>query len=312
MNRVPLIIDCDPGTDDIAALMLAKNMSRFDIKAVTTVSGNVPLEYTTRNALRLLSFLNWDIPVGSGAAKPLTRKAVTAEDIHGKTGMAGLELPETAKAADDRPAWDLIYDMAEQYPGELEIVAIGPLTNIAIALAKYPELVKLVRRIVIMGGGILAGNTTPAAEFNILVDPEAAKRVFTSGIPFWLCPLDVTHEAFVTPKDLEDIRALGSEQARFFAEITSRALELNKVYTKGRGVALHDPLAMLFAEDESLCGFDECFIGVETKDGLTLGKTVTDCYSDVQLKPNGRLVQTVERTRFVARIIELMGMYPLR
>jgi inosine-uridine nucleoside N-ribohydrolase len=309
MQKIPLIIDCDPGTDDIAALMLARNMNRFDIKAVTTVSGNVPLEYTTRNALRLLDFLSWDIPVGKGAAKPLARNAVTAEDIHGKTGMAGLELPETAKTVDDKPAWDLIYDYAAEYPGELEIVAIGPLTNIAVALAKHTGLVKLIRRIVIMGGGILAGNTTPAAEFNILVDPEAAKRVFTSGIPFWLCPLDVTHEAFVTPEELEDIRALGSEQARFFAEITSRALELNQVYTKGRGVALHDPLAMLFAEDESLCTFEKCFIGVETHDGISLGKTVTDCYSDIQLAPNGYLVQTVDRARFVARIKELLGLY---
>jgi inosine-uridine nucleoside N-ribohydrolase len=237
---------------------------------------------------------------------------VTAEDIHGKTGMAGLELPETSKTIDDAPAWDLICKFATECDGELEIVAIGPLTNVAVALAKYPALVRLIRRIVVMGGGILAGNTTPAAEFNILADPEAAKRVFTSGIPFWLCPLDVTHEAFVTPGDLEDIRALGSEQARFFAEITSRALELNKVYTKGRGVALHDPLAMLFAEDESLCKHEECFIGVETRDGITLGKTVTDCYSDVQLKPNGRLAQTVERSRFVSRIKELMGMYSQR
>jgi inosine-uridine nucleoside N-ribohydrolase len=203
----------------------------------------------------------------------------------------------------------MIYDCAKENPGALEIVAVGPLTNIAIALAKHPELAGLLRRIVIMGGGILYGNTTPAAEVHILVDPEAAKRVFTSGIPFWLCPLDVTHEAFVTPQELEDIRALGSEQASFFAEITSRALELNKVYTKGRGVALHDPLAMLFAEDESLCAFEECMIGVETRDGITLGKTVTDCYSDIQLAPNGHLVQAVNREKFVARIKELLGMY---
>ena len=310
MKKIPLIIDCDPGTDDIAALLLAKNMSRFDIKAVTTVSGNVRLEHTTRNALQLLGFLGWDIPVGRGAEKPLLREALTAEDIHGKTGMAGLSLPATSKTCDARPAWDLIRDIAKEHPGELEIVAVGPLTNIAIALAKYSGLVKWIRRIVIMGGGILSGNTTPAAEFNILVDPDAAKRVFTSGIPFYLCPLDVTHEAFVTPRDLNEIAALGSKEARFFAEITSRALEINKVYTKGRGVALHDPLALMFAEDESLCTYEECFIGVETRDGITLGKTVTDCYSDNQLKSNGYLVQTVDRTRFASRIKELLGAYP--
>lgn len=310
MQKIPVIIDCDPGVDDIAALLLAKNVDHFDVKAVTTVAGNVPLADTTRNALQLLSFMNWDIPVGRGAEKPLTHQLVTAEEIHGRDGMAGLCLPETTKRADEKPAWDLMYNVAKQYPGKIDIIALGPMTNLAIALAKYPQLVKWVRRIVIMGGGILTGNTTPAAEFNIYVDPEGAARVFTSGIPFYLCPLDVTQEAFVTPADIAEIGTFSSPQAHFFAKIVDRCVEVGKLYTKGRGVALHDPLALLFAADDSYCTFKECFIGVETHGGLTRGKTVTDCYSDNQLENNGFLVQTVDRQLFTAHIKRLLYMYP--
>jgi len=309
MRKIPIVIDCDPGVDDIAALLLAKNIERFEVKAVTTVAGNVPLDDTTRNALQLLSFMGWDIPVGRGAVSPLAQRLVTAEEVHGKGGMSGLTLPETDKQVDVRPAWDLIYDIAQEYPGQLDIIAVGPLTNLAIALAKYPQLVKWVRRIVIMGGGILIGNTTPAAEFNIYVDPEAAKRVFTSGIPFYLCPLDVTHEGFVTAEDIAEIGTLNSKEARFFSEIVGRGIEIGKIYTKGRGVPLHDPLALLFAADDSYYTYEECFIDVETQGGFTRGKTVTDCYSDKQLSNNGFLVQKVDRKRFVTHIKDLLQIY---
>lgn len=309
MNKIPVIIDCDPGFDDIAALILAKNIEHFDVKAVTTVAGNVELRHTTENALRLLSFLGWDIPVAKGASQPLVRKLETAEDVHGKSGMCGLELPETDKKPVPEPAWDIIYETAKANRGKLDIVAIGPLTNIAVALAKYPELAGWIRRIVIMGGAILAGNTTPAAEFNIYVDPEAAKRVFTSGIPFYLCPLDVTHEGYITGDELDEIGRLGSKEAEFFADLVRRGMHVGKLYTSGRGVPLHDPLALLFAADDGYFTFEECFIGVETRGSITRGKTVTDCYSDSQLESNGFLVQTVDRAAFMAHIKKLLFRY---
>lgn len=308
-NKVPVIIDCDPGVDDIAALLLAKQVAHFDVKAITTVAGNVPLADTTRNALQLLSFMGWDIPVGRGAEAPLATRLITAEEVHGKGGMSGLTLPATEKQVDERPAWDLIYDIAKENQGRLTIVAVGPLTNVAIALAKYPALTGWVERIVIMGGGILYGNTTPAAEFNILVDPEAAQRVFTSGVPFYLCPLDVTHEGYVTKEEIDEIGALPGKEAKFFAEIVGRGLEIGKRYTQGRGIALHDPLALLFAADDSYYAYEECFIGVETGGNFTRGKTVTDCYSDKQLENNGYLVQTVDRGRFVRHIMDLLQRY---
>lgn len=308
MAKTPVIVDCDPGADDIAALLLARQIERFDIRAVTTVAGNAELEYTTRNALQLLSFMEWGIPVAKGAEKPLFCELETAEDVHGKGGMHGLTLPESKMQLDLRPAWDLIYDIAYECGGALEVIAIGPLTNIAVALMKYPDLPKLIKRIVIMGGAILSGNTTPAAEFNIYVDPEAGKRVFESGIPVYLCPLDVTHECYVTAEELQRIREFGSKEAHFFAEVTHDSEEL-RVYTKGRGVALHDPCAVLFAEDNSYFNYEECFINVETKGTVTRGKTVTDCYSDAQLNHNAYLVKSVDRKRFLARVFELMKRY---
>lgn len=309
MHKIPIIIDCDPGVDDIAALLLARHIGHFDVKAVTTVAGNVELKYTTQNALQLLSFMEWDIPVAAGASRPLVRELETAEDVHGKKGMCGLTLPETSKTTVSRPAWDVIYETARKNQGNLDIIAVGPLTNIAVALAKYPELAGWVRRIVIMGGAILAGNTTPAAEFNIYVDPEAARRVFTSGIPFYLCPLDVTHQGYITGHELDEIAGYGSKEARFFADIMRPYLAIAGLYSGGRGVALHDPLAMLFAADDSYFTFEECFIGVETRGSVTRGKTVTDCYSDRQLDNNGFLVQTVNRDAFIGHIRNLMSRY---
>jgi len=310
MRKIPVVVDCDPGVDDIAALLLARQIEHFDVKAVTTVAGNVKLEHTTKNALELLSFMGWDIPVCKGADRPLTRALVSAEEIHGVGGMGGLTLPSTQKTPEAEPAWDIIHRLAKENPGTLEIIAVGPLTNIAIALAKYPELPGLISRIVIMGGAFLTGNTTAAAEFNIYVDPEAARRVFVSGIPFYLCPLDLTHQGYISEEELGEIGGYGSPQAKFFRDVMMsgyyRAAEAD---TGGKGVALHDPMALLFAADASHFTYEECFIGVETQGLLTRGRTVTDCYSDKQLDNNGFLVQTVKREAFIQHIKTLMKKY---
>ncbi|MCL2857615.1 MAG: nucleoside hydrolase [Oscillospiraceae bacterium] len=200
--------------------------------------------------------------------------------------------------------------MAKENPGTLEIIAVGPLTNIAVALAKYPELPGLISRIVIMGGAFLAGNTTAAAEFNIYVDPEAARRVFTSGIPFYLCPLDLTHQGYITEEELGEIGCFGSPEAKFFREILMFGYyDIAAAYAGGKGVPLHDPVALLFAANESYFTYEECFIGVETRGLLTRGRTVTDCYSDKQLDKVGFLVQTVDRKTFIRHIKDLMSRY---
>lgn len=310
MTGVPVVIDCDPGTDDVAALVLACALARrgeLDVAAVTTVAGNVDVDRGTRNALDVVELLGWDVPVARGAAKPLVRDLLTAREIHGSDGLLGVDLPPSRRAVDPRPAWEVMRDVAAASPAPVDIVAVGPLTNVAVALASFPDLAARVRRIVVMGGGVLAGNTTPAAEFNSYVDPEAAHRVFTSGVPFWLCPLDVTHQAYVSPDELRQVRALGTPPAVLFADVIERYLPLVARYAGGRGAPLHDPLAVLFAADETPFTAAACFIGVETRGSITRGMTVTDRHSDATLPQNGHLVETVDRVAFVARVLELLA-----
>ena len=165
------------------------------------------------------------------------------------------------------------------------------------------------RRVVIMGGAVLAGNTTPAAEFNSYVDPEAAHRVLTSGVPFWLCPLDVTHQAYVTPAEVAQIAALGTPPAALFADVVARMLPLVSRYAGGLGAPLHDPLAVLYAADPAPFTATACYVDVETRGSITRGMTVTDRHSDARRDPNGHLVETVDRARFVATILEVLGRY---
>ena len=184
MNRFPVIIDCDPGVDDAVAILLAKQLPELDVRAITAVAGNVEVEKTYANAHKILHVAKWDVPVFMGAAKPLIGAQITAAGIHGVDGLGGVDVPGTViPPAPQEAAWDAIYREAVAAKGELVLIAVGPLTNLAIAFGKYRALPELIKRIVIMGGAATLGNTTPAAEFNIYADPEAAEMVFQSGVP---------------------------------------------------------------------------------------------------------------------------------
>ena len=312
MNPYPTIIDCDPGADDVAALILARALDasgELNVRGVTVVAGNVPLEKAARNALNVCGFLDWDVPVAAGAAKPLACDLLTAEEIHGADGMAGISLPRSIRRLARRPAWKLIRDVAFASDVPIDIIATGPLTNVAIALATYPGLAPRIRRIVSMGGGVLAGNTTPAAEFNILVDPEAAQRVVTSGIDVYLCPLDVTHEAYITRTELAAVRKFDSPEARLFADVLGAYIDVVERYSGGRGAALHDPTAVLYAVAPTLFREQRCWVGVETQGRVTRGQTVTDLNSDKKLTPNATVVTHVGRGAFISRIMALLATY---
>ena len=305
-KKIPVIIDCDPGCDDTAALLLAFRCPELDIRGITTVSGNVSLDKTTRNALRVCEAIGAEAPVSAGAEKPLFREPVYAPHVHGEDGLLGIPLPEPKGSVTGKHAWDAIYEEAVAQGGELQIIAVGPLTNLAIALAKYNGLGKLIRRIVIMGGAAVGGNVTPCAEFNIYVDPEAADMVFRSGIPLCVCGLDVTLKAYLTAEEIREIAALGTPQAKLFAAVTSQNCE--KVFCPG-GAPLHDPAAVLFAAGGGCFSAQDCWMGVETAGTITRGKTVTDCFSDAQKEKNVTLVLDVDRERFAARVKELMARY---
>lgn len=308
MNPIPVILDCDPGVDDAIAFLLANKLPQLNILAVTSVAGNVDLEHTTYNALGLVEFLSMDVPVYRGAAGPMFRHRVDASNVHGNDGMYGIDLAHSNKEVEGVTAWDAIYRYASEWGGALEIIAIGPLTNLAMAFTKYGDLHTLIKRIVIMGGSTYAGNATPAAEFNIYADPEAADIVFRAGVPVHMCGLDMTMKALMSPDELNQVAALGSNQAVFFREVVQGIVGFMSRLGI-RGINMHDPAAVLYAADDSIFKAYPAGIRVETKGKITQGKTVTDLFSDAKWPKNGFVVMDIDRDAFVRKVFELMRQY---
>ena len=308
MSQIPLIFDCDTGVDDAIAIMLLNKLPQFKILGLTSVAGNVELEKTTNNTLRVLELIGADIPVYRGAAKPIFREHVRAVYVHGENGLGGIELPQSNQAVPGINAWDFIYQEAVKWQGELEIIAVGPLTNLGLAFIKYKQLPELIKRIVIMGGSASLGNITPAAEFNIYVDPEAADIVFCSGVPVVMCGLDMTMKAYLTAEEMAQVGALGSKSAKFFQDVVQGPL--NFYHSLGLpGMSLHDPAAVLFANNPSIFATHPVGIRVETKGPHSLGRTVTDLYSDAQWEKNATIVTDIDRKKFLEIVLDLMSQY---
>lgn len=307
-KRTPFLLDCDTGVDDAIAILLSKQLDKLELVAITSVAGNAEIEKTTFNALYMRELAGLDAPVYRGAEKPMFGTQVTAPYVHGQNGLADLPLHAPKRGTEPLAAWDAIYETAKAYAGELVVVAIGPLTNLALAFTKYKDLAKYIKRIVIMGGAAVGGNVTPAAEFNIYVDPEAADIVFTAGAPIHMCGLDVTVQAYLTPEEIEQLGALGSRQARFARDVTQGVLRYS-LGLKLPGMCMHDPVTLLYAEDDSYFEYAEAGVRVETKGRITRGKTVCDLYSDKQMAHNAVVVTGVDRERMRERIFALMRRY---
>ena len=309
MERRPVFIDCDPGIDDAVALMMAFQAAELDVRGISAVAGNVGLERTLGNALKIVELSGAAAPVYAGADRPMFGAPIAAEHFHGEDGLLGAELPAPVRMPEAGPAWEALRREAEAWGGALEVVATGPLTNLGIALSLYPELAGLVRCVTMMGGAAAFGNTTPAAEFNVLADPEAAELVFRSGIPVVMCGLDVTHSTYITAREVEELAALGSVQARLAAYFMGSGIEETARQFRTGGAPLHDPCAMMYAIDRSLFESKPCWIGVERHGKVTRGKTVTDAYSDAKRTANARLVTGSDREGFIRRMMELFVGY---
>ena len=310
MNQFPVIIDCDPGVDDTAALLLAGQLPEMDLRGITTVGGNVNVEKTTANAIKVRYAMGKQIPIFKGANKPMFCQLVTAEEVHSEDGFGGVifEVPEEYTKIEEESAWDAMYRIGKECHGELVIVATAPLTNLGLALAKYNDFSKYIKRVVIMGGAAIGGNVTPSAEFNTYVDPEAADMLFTSGIPVYMCGLDVTMKAYLTRQELEEIRDLGSMQGQLFYDVLQKIFEIYENVGKN-SIAVHDATAVIYAVDDSMFETEHVWVRVETKGQLTRGKTVTDLYSDKQLEKNAYIVTKVDRLAFVKKVKEVMARY---
>jgi pyrimidine-specific ribonucleoside hydrolase len=273
MRRMPLIIDCDPGHDDAMALMLAVASPELELTAVTTVAGNQTIEKVTANAIRVLDVAGSDVPVAAGAHRPLVHPADTAADVHGESGLDGPDLPPPSRPPEDVHAVELMARRLRERPHTL--AAVGPLTNVALLLAVHPELAGRIERLVIMGGAVGNGNVTPAAEFNIWVDPEAAQRVFTSDLDLTMVGLDVTHEALLSAEAAEGLRAAGRSGA-VVADLHAFYRRFHEQVYGHDSTPVHDALAVASLIRPELLGTELLPVEVETGYGPARGRTIVD------------------------------------
>jgi len=272
MRRV--IIDTDPGVDDAFALLLAMRSPELHIEAITVVAGNVPVDVGLKNALRLVEIAGrTGIPVARGADAPLVRRLVTATYAHGDNGLGGIEIGDPVLKPAAAAGATMIADLIRQHPEEISLVCLGPLTNIAAAFRSDPSLPKKIKEIVLMGGSMSGGNVTPAAEFNIYVDPEAARIVFHSGAPVVMVGLDVTRKALLREEDVRRLESGSDPVARLAARLGRNGVERSK-RAGGRGPAMHDPLAMAVLLDKSIVQREKYYVDVETAGELTAGETL--------------------------------------
>lgn len=273
-----IILDCDPGHDDAVALLLAHGNPNIELLAVTTVVGNQTLAKVTKNALSVGTIAGiTGVPFAAGCARPLVRTIENAPDIHGESGMDGPAQPESAIELDPRHAVDLIIDtvMAHE-PGTVTLVPTGGLTNIALAARKEPRIVERVKEVVLMGGGYHVGNWSAVAEFNIIIDPEAAHIVFNEKWPVVMVGLDLTHQALATPEVVENIAAVGTGPAKFVLELMEF---FTKTYKDAQGFdypPVHDPCAVAYVIDPSIVSTRKVPVDIELQGKLTLGMTVAD------------------------------------
>jgi inosine-uridine nucleoside N-ribohydrolase len=270
-----VIIDTDPGVDDALALLLAMRSAELKIEGITPVAGNVPLELTLPNALRMVEIAGRaDIPVAVGAKSPLMRRLVTAAQVHGENGLGGAVFPEPTTKPIAEPAAEFIRRIVRKYPSEVTLLTIGPLTNIATALNGDPELAVMVRSLVMMGGSLSGGNITPAAEFNIYVDPEAARIVFQSGIPITMVGLDVTRRTSLTDDHVRVLQAAQNPVSQAAAKIARNAIDHTRAQGFLVGPNMHDSLAVAAFLDPLILRWKEYYVDVETAGELTAGETV--------------------------------------
>jgi inosine-uridine nucleoside N-ribohydrolase len=300
----PILIDCDPGHDDAIALLLALASPELELVGVTTVAGNQTLEKTTANALRVLEFVDRsDIPVAAGADRPLVREWHVAAQVHGESGLDGPNLPPPQGAPSEQHAVDFIAEQVRASERPLTLVPIGPLTNIGLFLARYPEEAAQVERIVLMGGAIAEGNVTPAAEFNIWTDPEAAARVFASGLDVTMIGLDVTHRALLTPAQAEGLRGAG-RVGRLVAELFDFYHRFHVEIYGFEGSPIHDALAVAHVAQPELVETAYRNVVIDTGPELSRGRTHVDLWRRTENEPNTHVGVDVDAAGFLDLLIE--------
>ena len=308
--RQRIILDCDPGHDDAIAMLLALASPELDVLGITTTYGNVGLERTTLNALKLRELAGASVPVFAGADRPLVRDRISAENVHGSTGLNGPQLPDPVGNVENMHAVHFIIDAVMENPGEVTLVPVGPLTNLALALRLEPRLAGAMKQVVLMGGSVDVGNTTPAAEFNILCDPHAARVVFECGAPIVMFGLNLTHQARATPERVQPFRTLGTR----VGEVTADLLEFFKEHHLERygwvGAPLHDPCTVAYLIQPELFETRSMNVTVDTTEGPGFGRTICDLYRVTRGSLNAEVALQVDADGFFNLVTERIAAYP--
>ncbi|HEX6285986.1 MAG TPA: nucleoside hydrolase [Acidimicrobiia bacterium] len=305
-----IIIDADPGQDDAVAILAAlASPEELDVLAITTVAGNVPIEKVTNNALALVELAGRsEVPVYQGAVRPMVNRLVTAEYVHGPTGLDGADLPPPRLEISSGHAVDRLVELVMGRSEPTTVCTLGPLTNVALALVKEPDIAGKIDQIVLMGGSFFeGGNTTPAAEFNIFVDPHAAHVVFTSGVPLVMMPLDVTHKALTTPDRLRRFTEIGTTAGSSVAGML-RFYDRHDIEKYGmEGGPLHDPTVIVYLLSPDIFAGKEVAVEIETAPGPTQGMTLVDWWGVTRSEPNALVMNEIDADRFYDILVELIG-----
>ena len=308
---IPIWIDTDTGVDDTVALLCALKLDKLAIRGISAVAGNVEHAKTFKNCRNVLAYAGReDIKVYPGAIKPMCVELDDASEVHGKDGLGGVVIPESPAEKETMHAWDAIYEAAKKEGGKLQIVAVGPLTNIANAIISHPDSKDMVERILIMGGAAVGGNATMAAEFNIYADPHSAETVMQSGIPVVMFGLDVTVDAYLDAKDIQDIRNFNTKISHFFMDVVQSYLNFYIKNYKREIICIHDACPLIYLQYPEIFTGQKAGVYVETQSRLSFGKTVTDIWSDTKFKSRETMVMLgVDREKFANTLKGLIQQY---
>jgi purine nucleosidase len=309
MEQKRILFDTDPGIDDSLAILLALASPELSVEGVSTVHGNCSIDQTTTNALSVLELARANhIPVARGFELPLAQPSLLAPETHGNTGLgyALLSRPKTKPVA--QHSVEFLIEKILSAPGQLTLVCIGPLTNVAVAIRKEPRILQAVKEAVIMGGAIRhQGNTTPLAEFNVFVDPHAAYMVYHSGMPITLVPLDVTYQCILTHADVKRLQEIKSPITKFVADSTRFYMEFHDEFQQIDGCIINDPLALALTFAPDLCDYEEHYVDVDISGGVSMGKTFADFYRFTKKPANMKVALGVRARDFIELFLDRIG-----
>lgn len=308
-----IIIDTDPGQDDAVAILLALASPELEVLGITAVAGNIPLKLTQTNTRKVCEVASRpDVKVYAGAVRPMVRPLVTAEHVHGDNGLNGIELPEPVMPLQEQHGVDYIIEtLMKEESGTVTLCPLGPLTNIAMALTREPKIADRIKEIVLMGGGYFeGGNITPAAEFNIYVDPHAADVVFKSGVPIVVLPLDVTHKVLTTEKRIAAIRAINTHPAEVVASLLEFFERFDEEKYGTDGGPLHDPNVIAYLLKPELYSGRHCNVEIEIYSELTMGETVVDWWGVTDRTKNAYFINDVDADGFFSLLTERLARLP--